>query len=260
MNRLSVLLIEDDAKACQEFADCVEETDDFRLVGVTNNAYRAIEHVKDFLPDVIVLDLELHDGNGNGLEFLNNLGAVGLNYHPYILVTTNNTSSITYDFARQSGADFIMSKHQADYSAASVLSFLRTLKTTIQNQRKSRSTLLSTTESPAQKSKRIQLRIHSELDIIGISPKAVGYNYLADAIELIMDSPTTNLCVILAERYHKSDASIERAMQNAINRAWRTADPEILLKNYTAVINSDRGAPTLNEFIYYYAKKIKDEY
>ena len=46
-------------------------------------------------------------------------------------------------------------------------------------------------------------------------------------------------------------------MQNAINRAWRTNDPEELLANYTARIRSDKGVSTMMEFIYYYAGKIK---
>ena len=34
-------------------------------------------------------------------------------------------------------------------------------------------------------------------------------------------------------------------------------DPEELLANYTARIRSDKGVPTMMEFIYYYAGKIK---
>lgn len=61
---------------------------------------------------------------------------------------------------------------------------------------------------------------------------------------------------MLGEKYKKSDASIERAMQNAINRAWRTSDIDDLLTYYTARIQSQKGVPTIMEFIFYYANKI----
>lgn len=60
-------------------------------------------------------------------------------------------------------------------------------------------------------------------------------------------------------KLQKSTASVERAMQNAINRAWSNGNPEDLARNYTAVINYERGVPTLTEFIYHYASKFKNE-
>ena len=47
-------------------------------------------------------------------------------------------------------------------------------------------------------------------------------------------------------------------MQNAINKAWRTTDIEDLSINYTARISSEKGVPTMTEFIYYYADKLKE--
>ena len=59
------------------------------------------------------------------------------------------------------------------------------------------------------------------------------------------------------QKYGKTDSSVERAMQNAINRAWRNSDIDELLTHYKAKISSDKGVPTLTEFIHYYANKIK---
>jgi len=101
-------------------------------------------------------------------------------------------------------------------------------------------------------------RIHRELELIGISPKVVGYKYLTDAIMITIDGPTTNISQILGNKYKKSNSSVERAMQNAINRAWNSNDTETLLNCYTAHINPDRGMPTIKEFIYFYAEKITD--
>jgi two-component system response regulator (stage 0 sporulation protein A) len=99
-----------------------------------------------------------------------------------------------------------------------------------------------------------------ELDRVGINPKSVGYAYLVDAIMIVIKKPTHNVCTPIAIKYKKSEACVERAMQNAINRAWRTNSTEDLLTWYTARINADRGNPTITEFICYYANKLRNEY
>lgn len=258
--KLSILLIEDDKAACDEIKRHIETFDDLNLVGVTDNSEVAVDSVKSLLPEAIILDLELHQGGGNGLVFLSELKQLDLPFHPYILITTNNTSAVTYDFAREAGADFIMSKHQTGYSAKGAVEFLRMLKPAIFSKIDSDSPQHKTTESPEQKLKRIIRQIGVELNYVGISPKHVGYQYLSDAIQLVLDKQRNNLCSIIGKKYGKTEASVERAMQNAIDKAWRISDLEDLIKHYTARISSEKGIPTITEFIYYYANKIKNDY
>ncbi|MEA5011155.1 MAG: sporulation initiation factor Spo0A C-terminal domain-containing protein [Angelakisella sp.] len=258
--RLSILLVEDDKEACKAIQDYIDELDDISLVGIVNNSNEALECVKNYLPEAIILDLELHQGSGNGLLFLNELKKEELPFYPFVLITTNNSSAVIYDYARQLGADFIMAKHQEDYSPKKVVDFLRIMKNSIQSKISSKAPEHNTTEAPEQRMKRIVRRISLELDYIGISPKHVGYKYLSDAIQLVIKGPTNKLCTIIGTKYGKTEFSVERAMQNAIDKAWRTSDIEDLLEHYTAKISSDKGTPTLTEFVYYYANKIKNEY
>lgn len=258
--RLSVLLVEDDERACKDIKNYIDTLDDLELIGITNNSGKAIEYMKDFMPDAIILDLELHQGSGNGLLFLDEVKHLDLYNNPYILITTNNTSAITYEYARQSGADFIMAKHQTDYSSKNAVDFLRIMKETIFSKKINLSPEHNTIESPDQKSKRILRKINQEMEYIGVSPKAIGYKYLVEAIQLIIDKPTYNMSAVIGSKYGKTDFSVERAMQNAINKAWRTSDINDLTEHYKAKVNSEKGVPTLTEFIYYYANKIKNQY
>ena len=225
---------------------------------VTNNAEKALAHTIDYLPDVIILDLELHKGGGNGIDFLAALNKKKLTRIPYILVTTNNISSVTHKQARWLGADFIIVKSQGDYSAGSVIEFLRVQKGVIQDSRKRGQELGESDDaSPAEKKRRLETQVATEMELIGISPKAKGLQYLIDAIMLIIDGQTQGIIDIVAGKYGQNPPAVERAMQNAINRAWKTYDIEELRMYYTARIRSDKGVPTLTEFIYYYANKIK---
>lgn len=157
------------------------------------------------------------------------------------------------------GADFIMTKNQENYSAVSVLSFLKITKSVILNRRQ-QTGAENIEESPTQAAKRIQRRICTELNKVGISQKSIGYKYLIDAITMTIKDPVPRICGVIGEKYRKTESSVERAMQNAINRAWRTSDINELLANYTAKIKLEKGAPTITEFIYYYAQKIKNDY
>jgi len=258
--KLSILLVEDDSAACTAIQLYIDELDDVSLVGIVNSSDRALEYVKTYLPEAVILDLELHQGSGSGLLFLSGLKQLDLPFYPFILITTNNSSALIYEYARQAGADFIMAKHQGDYSAKKVVDFLRIMKSTIHSRIATRVPEHNTTEAPEQRAKRVARRISLELDYVGISPKHIGFKYLSDAIQLVIKEPTNKLCTIIGSKYGKTESSVERAMQNAIDRAWRTADIEALLEHYTARISSDKGTPTLTEFIYYYANKIKNEY
>ncbi|MCL2820137.1 MAG: response regulator [Oscillospiraceae bacterium] len=258
--KLTVFMVEDDNEECIELMQHIDEAPEFRLVGVTNNENNALKSVQDHLPDVIILDLELYKGRGNGIGFLKALRNMQLKPSPFILVTTHNISHITHEIARQLGADFIMVKSREDYCAGYVVEFLISLKNTIQDmQKKIKEKTDPIEETPANKKKRQEVRIVVEIDRIGISPKAIGRSYLINAI-LNRIEGKQNHFITIAEKYGKTAASVERAMQNAINRAWSVTNSEDLRLYYTSRIHSDKGVPTVTEFICYYADKVKAEY
>jgi len=253
MNNLTVLLVEDDLNTCKKFAEYVEKRDDISIIYTTNSATQAIENISLLQPDAVILDLELHLGSGSGLQVLS--GLIGLEIKPYFLVTTNNSSSTTYEYARQLGADYIMYKHQDSYSEKEVIDFLCSMKKIIKHNKIHDNCI--THESVEQKNKRIDSTIEKMLDCIGVKTKYVGYKYLRDAIHLLYDGNSQNICDTLGKRYEKSEASVERAMQYAIDVTWNTTDYDILLEHYTARLQKDKSCPTITEFIYYYANKLK---
>ena len=255
---LSVLLIEDEPMECQEMIQYIESRDGVQLVGVTNNIEKALDCVADAQPDAVILDLELHKGFGDGLTFLDSLRDMRLPYPMYVLVTTNNISHITHDGVRKMGADFIMVKSQDDYSAKRVIEFLCSLKNIIHGSKK-RVSQSGNTDTPQQKQQKNTNRIIMELDRIGVSPSVLGRKYLIDRITLLINGQNERFITAVSEKYSKSEASVERAMQNAIEKAWKTACIEDLEKYYTARIHSAKGIPTMTEFIYYYAEKIKNK-
>lgn len=258
MAKIDLVLIEDDIKTCNEYKALVPYYGQLHLSGSTADAYEAIEMIKKNPPTAIVLDLELHKGKGNGLSFLKELNKLNLPKKPFVLVVTNNISAITHSAARNLGADFVITKNQNDYSVEMILNFLLTFEETgITFDDPAIDKPVSRLKVSIDYLEKMQDQINIELDKIGISPKLKGRQYLRDAIELTCNKKRSNLCTEIAKAYSKTDASVERAMQTAINHAWRNTDIETLEKNYTAYINPKKGVPTVTEFIYYYADKVK---
>lgn len=258
---LTILLVEDELQDCQSIENYVlTKKEEVTLIGITNNANEALNIIIEQSPDVLILDLELHQGFGNGLDLLNDLSSLQSDYAPFTLVTTNNNSKIVYRQARFLGADFIMSKFQDDYGAHSVIDFLISMKRSIHNNSKSKIININSYNTLKNPEKHLEKIIINNLDAIGISPKVLGRKYLAKAIQLIINDCSAKICSALAIEFHKSDASIERAMQNAINQAWRISNIDDLNNLYTARIHSEKGVPTYTEFIYYFADKIKLDY
>jgi len=261
---LSVLLVDDDLTTCDRIEKIAESYDNIQLIASVNNAEDAVVCIKEQKPDAMILDLELHHGKGSGFEVLKKIKTLGLN-SPFILITTYNTSSTTYEIARRLGADFIMYKKQADYSDETPINFLRMLsgeillcekmpKKVIDNKQNVHMNHYNEEEYSENE---IDDLINEELINIGINPKVLGFNYLKEAIKITISNPTHNISAYIGKKFNKSSGSVERAMQNAIERAWNLTDIDELSKNYTAKINSSKGVPTILEFIYFYANKIK---
>lgn len=261
MSALTVLLVEDEPETCKAYIDYADRLDDISIIGVTADADKAVEMIQDRLPEAIILDIELRKGGGNGLDVLRQMHELSLGIRPYVMVVTNSVSDTTIEFARHSyHVDINISKNQRGYCEKYVLDFLRPMRDIIQRNYRAGSPRESTPETPAQKRNRIIRRIHAELNNVGINPKAIGYQYLTDGILLTIEQPRQYLCNDIAKSHGKTEASVERAMQSAINKAWQVTDIDQLLAHYTARINSKKGVPTLTEFVYHYATKIGDEY
>ena len=108
--RIELLILEDEPDERDALIKQVDARgDDFHLVAATGSSTEAFNKVMDYSPDAVILDLELHKGDGDGFDFLTQLRSANVPRPPYILVTTWNISPATYAAARELGADYIMS-------------------------------------------------------------------------------------------------------------------------------------------------------
>lgn len=258
MNKiLRVLIVEDDTLACQEFKELIEEHRNLYLIGITNESQKAIEYINSYTIDAIILDIELQHGSGSGLDILHSISNSDCINKPFILVTTNNSSKMTLEFTRKLGGDFIMPKQQKGYSVEYALNFLCMMQSTMTGLSNKHEIIAKPSTDDI---RFIRKKIVSELNLVGISPKLKGYQYLIDAIEILIEQPQQHICKKVGYIYTKTAASVERAINTAINKAWNESDSHFLAQYYTPRIDPKRGAPTITEFVYYYAIKIRNNF
>ena len=253
---MSILIIEDDEYEVNNFKNYMETREDVKLIKTTNSSTEGLEYTKLYMPEAIILDLELHKGEGSGLSFLEKINELSLDFKPLIVVTTNVSSNIIYNHIHELGVDFIFYKKQTNYNPEIVINSIVSLRKTLSNNKTSG---VQTTEAPIDKQARIKEKINRELDLIGISNHLKGRRYLFDAILYLVekDNKDNSVFYYLANEYKVGNSSISRAMQTAINYAWRVSSIDDLMAHYKARINYETGVPTPTEFIYYYAEKIR---
>ena len=255
-NKIKIILLEDNDTESKSFQDFVNKRNDIELINITKSSNEAITLVKKHSPNVIILDLELHDGHGSGFDFLNNLKKLSLNYKPLIIVTTNIVSSVIYDRLHKDLVDLIFYKKQQDYSPKLVIDTLLLLvqKPIINNTINTR----PKTDDSNEKDLELCNRINNQLDLIGISYKLKGRTYIFEAVYYLLTNNNPNITAFqyLSSRYKLLTSSINRAIQTAINHAWRTTAIEDLRIYYTAPINYNTGVPSPTEFICFLVNKL----
>lgn len=257
MKMLSIILVEDDVSEWQKYKEIINNREDVQLVSITNSSIKAIEDCKKYMPDAVILDLELNDGEGSGFDFIEKIKEIELKVLPKIVVTTNVHSDSVYDFCHKNSIDFIFYKGQKNYSREKIINTLFLL-----NDYENNNKTICIEQCNKQQEDNIMIKVNRELDNIGIGTHLTGRKYLADAIAYMLtneDNSKVSIIQKLVAKYKKSSSTISRAMQNAILHAWRIMSIEDLNKYYTARVNYETGVPTPNELIYYYVDKIKKE-
>lgn len=253
---ISILLVEDDEIELINMKNYINSRDDVRLVNCVSSPSDAVKSIKTYLPDAIILDIELNKGQGSGLEVLENIKNMNLQFKPIIVVTTNIASKMVYRYAHENGADMVFHKLKNDYSPELVIRNILLL-----NGLQSKELYVQRIDAESKNNchDKLSNRINRELDLIGISSHLVGRKYIHDSILYILEENenSENVFLYIAKKYKKGNSTIGRSIQTAIEHAWRKSSIEDLEKHYTAVVNYNTGVPTPTELIYYYVDKIK---
>lgn len=253
MSNYSILIIEDDIKDYQGFANAAMAYKDFCISEYTPDSYKAMDAITLHNYDAIILDLELQIRGDDGITILKNLPNYGFKKKPFILVVTNNISTTIHKRVRELGADYILLKTHYNYCDAAFSLISTMIKDYIP-------TPYTSYNQDVMQGKNIDADITSYFNLLGISTKLAGYEYLKETVKYNLSSGTTcDYLNHLASIYKKNTRTIQSSMEYAIKTTWNTGDPDNLFANYTGHISISRGIPTLSEFLSYVESRIKTQ-
>ncbi len=255
MNKLNVLIVEDDENDSKALvAEINANADKLCLADVLKSSNEALAFIRSHKPHAVILDLELQEGVGDGMDLLDKLRSTVLCPKPYVVVNTNNASKITRDTAKKLGADYAFAKWQKGYSPKMVVNQLLLVMPEILGCDKTAPLSEDGLEN------KMRGFVQNEFNKLGVNVKNDGYEYLVDAVILAAKGENHNWAKIIGSRVGKKENSVAHAMQYAIKNTWTSSDIEDLQKYYTATIRKDKGEPTTNEFVFYYKHKLINQF
>jgi len=252
---ISVMIADDNREFCNLLSDFMSTQEDIQLVATANNGLDAVEKVREYRPDVLILDIIMPHLDGLGvLERLNQSGQ----HRPRVIVLTAfGQESITQQALRL-GADYYVLK---PFNIDVLIRRIREL----QGLDSSVVSLQSAGKYIVNEAPKIDLEaeITDMLHEMGVPAHIKGYQYLRFAIAMVVEdmsvlnSITKTLYPEIAIKFETTPNRVERAIRHAIETAWERSELEVINKMFRYTIRNDRGKPTNSEFIAMLADKLR---
>ena len=239
----------------REFVGIIQEylasQRDFELVGVAYNGEQILTIIEEKSPDVVILDIIMPHLDGIGV--LESLQALRGKRPKIIMLTAFGQESITQRVV-ELGADYYILK---PFNMDVLASRIRQLATTITMQRP--------VVAQAIKAQPVDVEVTNIIREIGIPAHIKGYQYLRDAIIMIISeiellgAVTKVLYPRIAEKYVTTPSRVERAIRHAIEVAWSRGNMEMINRLFGYTVKLEKGKPTNSEFMAMVADKLRIE-
>jgi len=252
---IKVLIADDNRDFVEILHEYFEKQEDMTVVGNAYNGHETLEMIEEKTPDVVVLDIIMPHLDGIGV--LERLGHMNIERPKIVMLTAFGQESITQR-AVELGADYFVLKPFD----------LETLGNRVRQLSKGAATVKPNTANisvyhPPTRTKSMDLEVTNIIHQMGVPAHIKGYQYLRDAILLVISevnllgAVTKELYPLIADKYQTTPSRVERAIRHAIELAWDRGNVEMMNKFFGYTINIQRGKPTNSEFIAMVSDKLR---
>lgn len=261
MQKIQVLLADDNREFTHLLSEFIGEQEDMEIVGVAyngNEVLRFLEQQRD-LPDVLILDIIMPHLDGLGV--LEKMREMNLPTQPKIIMLTAFGQENITQKAVQLGASYYILK---PFDMDTLTNRIRQLVGNNQASATTSTTRANIVHMP--KGKNLDANITSIIHEIGVPAHIKGYQYLREAITMvynnieILGAITKTLYPAIAEKYKTTPSRVERANRHAIEVAWTRGNIDSISFIFGYTINISKSKPTNSEFIAMVADKLRIEH
>jgi DNA-binding NarL/FixJ family response regulator len=111
---VKVFIVDDSAQFTEVLSELIAVPGRVEIAGTSDSAKRAVEEIHRLKPDVIIVDLQLKDGNG--FDVVKAIRSLPNSENTVVVLFTNHMSREFQKHAMELGADFFLdkSKHHAE--------------------------------------------------------------------------------------------------------------------------------------------------
>lgn len=234
---ISVLVVDDNTMFCDILCDCIDKAGDMKVGGIAGSGAKAIEMIKTLKPDVVVLDIVMPEIDGIGV--LESMQDVRQDKRPVFIVLSAMDKELVINKAIELGADYYVIK---PFDIEMLIKHIRLLHAEKKTMRKTKRRNLGKKVFPEQEAEENHMEkvIAGLIKRIGITPNVAGYRYLREAVALAVNQPALLNSVVkliypvLAERHRTTEKSIDKAIQCAIDGAYKRMKNAGILDTYIA--------------------------
>ena len=250
MSSIRIVLVDDNDELRAYMSQYFQKQQDISVVGEAANGLDALKVVKEKQADVLLLDIIMPSLDGFGV--LQQLQHLPVEKRPHVIAVTALGRD---DFIRRAvdlGVMYYMIK-PVD---------LPVLLERVRDVVRQRALQPSDSRSFSAPGLNLDDRLSNLFLGMGIPAHIKGYQYLREAIKLVIASPsmiggiTKELYPAIAHRFGTTSSKVERAIRHAIEVAWSRGRVDTLNKAFGCEVAQPEEKPTNGEFIALIADKL----
>lgn len=258
---IKIMMVEDDPEVCEEYRLALMRRPNMSLVFHTGSEQQALSYMEEHKIDVLILDIELEEGDG--VSVLEGIRERNIE-KPFIAVVTNTGSNATLSYMREHGADYVYYKLNTAYTPIRILGIIEKVFPYHQYSIPMEEHPLVQRFNQQKKEALTRKYVEAELEEIGFKRKRVGFDYMVEAIMIIMkykkDVPihiTNDIYPAIAAANNTSKESVERGIRGSIEAVWTGSDIRLLQSHYPFPYDEEQGRPTNLSFLKNMAKRLQ---
>lgn len=252
MNKISVVIADDNPRISAVISEKMLESDDFQVVATVTDGILALKAIETFKPDLLLLDIIMPNLDGLGvLEKLNEKRNISEEDLPKVIVLSGvGQDEVTYR-AMDLGASYYMIKpFDIDVMMMRIRQFLSASQLLPQR-------LMETGIDSS-------VHIANVMNRFGIPTHTKGYHYIKEALTLIdqdltlLNKITTALYPAIAKKFDSSPTRVERSIRNTIELSIENGNKAIYEKSFSIDYASGQVKITNGDFISVLTSLVRD--
>ncbi len=246
MNKIKVLIIDDDINFVNDVKQYFSSHAVIEVSSVAVNGKDGLKYLENREYDLVLLDLILPEMDGISLLEELNQKDIDVNI---IILTSYNSPWIIRKVSSLGIRYFMLKPFELSYLEERIIEY---------SKRKEYSKKIINLYYSD-----LQLSITKLLHELGVPSHIKGYTFIREGINLVYDNPslsnqiTKKLYPIIANKYHVTSSSVERAIRHAIEVGWNRANLDLLEEVFGYSIDIDKAKATNSEFIVTLADKLR---